>query len=225
MTGPDMARSLNRLEYVPVKELPILFSAPMVRAILEGRKTQTRRILKPRKDRETGCELAACELAGEINAGDYRNSRFVPGDRLWVRETWGVGSRPHPIDGWYDGIEYRADVAYLNGSDLLPCHKMPDDIDLSGYREGWHPSIHMPRWASRIDLEITAVRAERLQTISFADAVAEGWIRKQSVSKDPQVHADAARDWFSDLWVSINGPESWQANPIVQVVEFKVVRP
>ena len=71
-----------------MKERPILFSAPMVRAILNGTKTQTRRVVKPGKDLGVGCELAACELAGEVNAGDYSNAKYRPGDRLWVRETF-----------------------------------------------------------------------------------------------------------------------------------------
>ncbi len=79
----------------------------------------------------------------------------------------------------------------------------------------------MPRWASRITLEITSVRVERLQEISEADAQAEGWTRRPEVSTDPQVHKEAARDWFMDLWESINGPGSWDANPWVWVIEFR----
>jgi hypothetical protein len=113
-----------------VKERPIIFSAPMVRAILAGTKTQTRRVLKPRKDQYIGCELAPCELAGEINSGDYTNAKVEPGNRLWVRETcraheitdeeartdtFGVMERlglEHPPFG-LDGVVYAADNTFL----------------------------------------------------------------------------------------------------------------
>ena len=151
-----------------MKEHPIIFRAEMVRAILAGRKTQTRRIVKPRKDRAIGCELACHELAGEVNAGDYLNAPWAPGDWLWVRE-----------------------------------------------------SIHMPRWASRITLEITGVRVERLQEISTVDALAEG------VNVHPDHHGKPRSSLYSpvqayaDLWEQINGLESWAANPWVWVIEFK----
>lgn len=83
------------------------------------------------------------------------------------------------------------------------------------------PSIFMPRAASRITLEIIAVRVERLHDISEADAAAEGWTRQPERSNDPEVHQDAARDWYSDLWEQINGAGSWALNPWVWVIEFK----
>lgn len=203
-------------------ERPILFSAPMVRAILEGRKTMTRRVVKI-THRTPG--LALCL---EPKVGGPRPLVAAelcpygqPGDRLWVRETWGVGSRPDPWGG-YEGIEYRADQDGLEDDELLPCHKVktPDDICLSDYRSGWHPSIHMPRWASRITLEITEVRVERLQEIGEADAMAEGvsgWVHDE--------RCETARDGFRVLWESIHGSDSWSANPWVWVVEFRRVTP
>lgn len=205
-------------------ERPIIFSGPMVRAIRADTKTQTRRVVKPRADRDFGprCRLQPHEIAGEIYAGDLRNSVYgVPGDRLWVRETWGVGSRPDPWGG-YEGIEYRADQDGLEDDELLPCHhvKTPDDICLSDYRSGWHPSIHMPRWASRITLKITDVRVERLQQINGMDSVREGMNVPAHLPQDG-ADLDWARREFRVLWESLHGPGSWDANPLVWVVGFR----
>lgn len=197
-----------------MRERPILFSAPMVRAILAGAKTQTRRPVKPRKDRAIGCELACHELAGEVNAGDYMNAPWAPGDRLWVRETF--------CDDWHMDrgvIEYRAD----------------GELDSDMFDAGctWRPSIHMPRWASRITLEVTDVRVERLQDISEKDAQAEGIERTEDffgcpcwrVYGEPDgadvVAPDDPIGSYRSLWESINGPGSWEANPWVWVVSFR----
>ncbi|HHW4124618.1 TPA: morphogenetic protein [Yersinia enterocolitica] len=187
-----------------MNEKPILFNAEMVNAILSGRKTQTRRIIKlPLIDKNMGCELAGNELAGEVNAGDYRNFPLgKPGDQLWVREC-------------FSDLE---DFDFFNPS-------VPDVI--SGY---WYwadgnpewgnwtkpkPSIHMPRRASRINLLITGVRVERLNDISDADASAEGCKISSMQS------GECLSDVFSRLWKSIYGDESWQANPWVWVIEFE----
>lgn len=175
-----------------MRERPILFSTPMVRAILSGAKTQTRRVVKPRKDRDIGCELAACELAGEVNGGDYRNAPYEPGSRLWVREAWTSTERHQGGE-----VFYRADHA-----------------DSAGPTSGWRPSIHMPHWASRILLDVTDVRVERLRDISAADCWAEG------IPHSPDV--DPAHE-YRELWESINGPGSWDANPWVFVVAFRRV--
>lgn len=192
-----------------MKERPILFSAPMVRALLAGTKTQTRRVVKI-THRTPG--LAAClappagmrtrtSLAAELCPYGH------PGDRLWVRETFArIDGQTRP---WIE-TDYQA--TYTHGDRLG---------DTLGIKKRWTPSIHMPRHASRITLEITSVRVERLQEISEADAQAEGWTRRPEVSTDPQVHKEAARDWFMDLWESINGPGSWDANPWVWVIEFR----
>jgi hypothetical protein len=216
-----------------MKERPILFSAPMVRALLTDTKTQTRRLVKITL-RTPG--LAACL---QPPVGDPRPrvaAELSPygqlGDRLWVRETWGIGSRPDPWDG-YDGIEYRADEAWLEEHDDLPCHKVktPDGVCLGDYGAGWKPSIHMPRWASRITLEITGVRVERLQDISEADSIAEGAspIEIPAIGQDesqlldlPLIEIDHPyRNGFAQLWESINGAGAWEANPWVWVVEFR----
>lgn len=179
------------------RERPILFSAPMVRAILEGRKTMTRRVVKvPWVGRET-CQPYEPHYIIEDgvlkNLDEYGHYIPVhcpygqPGDRLWVRETalyW------QNIKGPCSVAAYAAD-----GYELEPGEK-------------WTPSIFMPRWASRITLEITAVRVERLQDISEEDSKREGF--------PDVVH-------FYELWTILNGKESWRANPWVWVLEFKRV--
>ncbi|MDL5431172.1 morphogenetic protein [Klebsiella michiganensis] len=186
----------------------MIFNGEMVRAILDGRKTQTRRPVKfPVLDKNLGCELAGNELAGELSAGNYLNSAFgKPGDRIWVRETWAR----YNIDQNSHDIAYRATT--------------PADWPEEGR---WRPSIHMPRWASRILLEITDVRVERLNAISQENAQAEGmeltgW---RPTYSDPDSGGEVMTpyDNFAELWSSIYGDESWKANPWVWVIEFKRV--
>lgn len=198
-----------------MKERPILFSAPMVRAILDGRKTQTRRAYKNRKHPDFGCDIAASELVREAQHVIDRACPYgQPGDRLWVRETW---SSDDGKTAWY-----RADGETYNAG--LP----------------WRPSIFMPRWASRITLEITGVRVERLNEISTEDAIAEGtpvtwgdW-RGQAPewalrSIGPEYGSPGSHLWdnrttvknYGLLWESINGAGSWAANPWVWCIEFK----
>lgn len=182
------------------KERPILFSAEMVRAILDGRKTQTRRTVK-------------LNQAGRVQRGkqqwhiDDPNAALAcpygqPGDRLWVRETWAPGATQ---------TMYRAGCS----PDYLP----PDGK--------WRPSIHIPRWASRITLEITGVRVERLQDISEDDARDEGIEDGGCLNCGEREPCECsspvpdARDSFAHLWQSINGPDSWDVNPWVWVVEFR----
>ena len=174
------------------KERPILFSGPMVRAILEGRKTQTRRVVRLPKDASPYAELHHIDLLGNavFTDGSVVRAFAQAGTRLWVRETWsGTGM----------------DVVYKSD-------------DLSSWRQlsPWRPSIHMPRWASRITLEVTGVRVERLQDISEEDAKAEGVTLKGTSRYDGE-----ARDAFESLWCSINGAESWDANPWVWCVSFR----
>lgn len=197
-----------------MKERPILFSAPMVRAILAGSKSQTRRVVKPRRDRDLGCPLAPNELAGEVNAGQYRNAYAAPGDRLWVRETFAkVDGQTQP---WIE-TDYRA--TYTHGDRLG---------DSLGVRKRWTPAIHMPRAASRIDLEVVDVRVERLQAISEDDAIAEGIERRGPGWRwysDPTAFTSQPVTSYRDLWETINGPGSWDANPWVWAVEFRRIRP
>ena len=206
-------------------ERGMIFNGQMVRAILDGRKTQTRRPVKfPVINKNMGCELAGNELAGELAAGNYWNSPFgKPGDRIWVRETFSTVS-DHDEPAGCSALLYAADG---NG----PYGK-------------WTPSIHMPRWASRILLEITDVRVERLNSVSDADCIAEGIIpvpkdrvddhqfwRDYRLSGDSTFCVHTPRESFESLWKSVRGksfdheedtgPGSWKANPWVWVIEFK----
>ena len=194
------------------KERPILFSAPMVRALLDGSKTQTRRVFKAKNG---GVWPHMNDIPGMCQI--MRNCPYgQPGDRLWVRETF--------IQGWpwIDGIPDQFD----EDDHEKPMHTwfratepgLSWTDDDGGFVENtpWKPSIHMPRTASRITLEITGVRVERLQDISEADAAAEGVSAKHT--------ADAhytAREAYAVLWEQINGPDSWAENPWVWVIEFK----
>lgn len=184
-----------------VKERPILFSGPMVRAILEGRKTQTRRVKKPQP-----IDLGVIHIVGQIKC-PYGQ----PGDRLWVRETF--------CPDWCDEVIYRADD---------PTGRAARDAGYS-HEPKWKPSIFMPRWASRIDLEVVGIRAERLQEISEDDALAEGCEPGGGACSGPMdpVEYDGytASDEFAALWDSINAKRghSWESNPWVWVVEFKRV--
>lgn len=202
-------------------ERGMIFNAEMVRAILDGRKAQTRRQVKfPVLDKNLGCELAGNELAGELSAGNYLNSAFgKPGHRIWVRETFnGFWLSEEEIEEIQKGISKAADL----------CDYKADYPDSSRPAEGWTPSIHMPRWASRILLEITDLRVERLNAISERDAQAEGvgklrggfW---QHYQPGWTQHQLSARGSFVTLWKSIYGEESWNSNPWVWVIEFKLI--
>lgn len=219
-----------------MKERPILFSGPMVRAILDGRKTQTRRVMKNPPTQSAKFPWLGVKQHYAKGQWIYPNALpqilaespyGQPGDRLWVRETWGVGSRPDPWGG-YDGIEYRADEEWLEENDDFPCYKVqtPDGVELIDYMGGWKPSIHMPRWASRILLEIVSVRVERLNDISEADAEAEGCAQAgietgQVLETSAPVEIGSYAAAFCDLWESINGTGSWGDNPYVWAIEFR----
>lgn len=183
-----------------MKERPILFNGEMVRAILEGRKTQTRRIIKGNFNHMRWCPIQKSNRYDgweDEHGNPYPCPFGVPGDRLWVRETW-------RIYGWHEGepfnLQYKADGSVLSepsnseyydedkytqlgidsGDDCERAGIEPDNYGVYHFEEGtdlptrWRPSIHMPRWASRITLEITGVRVERLHKISEEDARAEG---------------------------------------------------
>lgn len=207
-----------------MKERGMIFNAEMVRAILDGRKTQTRRPVKfPVHDKNLGCELAGNELAGELSAGNYLNSAFgKPGDRIWVRETFcPVDDTQYGGEKW---VDYRATPKF-EASHPAGWDSAPNDAEALK----WRPSIHMPRWASRILLEITDVRVERLNAISEEDARAEGIIDGGCLNcGEPEPCGCAnpepdATDAFAYLWQSIYGQESWNANPWVWVISFKRV--
>lgn len=239
-----------------MKELPILFSTPMVQAILEGRKTQTRRIIKnqPPKEFNRHCWFHAPIYGFTPDPEPSDNWHKIKcryghkGDILWVRETWGVGSRPDPFLGNVDGIEFKSDGKYIDEIESLPLH-FYDDFDYGNYdKSGWRPSIHMPKSISRIWLQVTDIKVERLQDISDEDAIAEGvksagcedqflcpskLCINECVDKDSWWNYMApdgedfpcftAKESFESLWRSINGPDSLQANPWVWVISFNVL--
>lgn len=177
-------------------ERPILFSGQMVRAILEGRKTMTRRVIKPQP---TGAADVQYRVAAAVTMPVSGRQQVCPygrvGDHLWVRETWA----PHAWPPTGPSYQYAADDQY----------PAP---------ERWRPSIHMPRAASRITLEVLNVRVERLHDISEEDAKAEGVTLKGTSRYDGE-----ARDAFEALWCGINGADSWEANPWVWCISFRVV--
>ena len=197
-----------------MNERPILFSAPMVRAILDGRKTMTRRVMKPQpEDYPYHHGLAVYRVAKKCPYGQ-------PGDLLWVRETWAA---PHA----YDHLPPR----------MIPQHAT---IHYAATEERggllWRPSIHMPRWASRITLEITGVRVERLQDITEEDAEAEGvrGMEREMAGGTDKLDPDSGLEHgmhcspkltFSFLWDHLNYDRGfgWYANPWVWVVEFEKV--
>lgn len=212
-----------------MSDRPILFSAPMVRALLAGTKTQTRRIVK-----DSAWVMDDCDAGYDgqtIGVPPYidrtRCPYGQPGDRLWVRENWQAWDRiSHEYDEaepWDKDRRGGLTFAQYYAEHGRP-HKVTYEADPE-YSGPWNPSIHMPRWASRITLEITGVRVERLQEISHRDAAAEGWPADDEAralaEHAPGCADDAAIEWYADLWDSINGRSSWDANPWVWVVEFK----
>lgn len=192
---------------------PILMSAPMVRAILAGTKTQTRRVVKPQPRILAGELLCWKDDALTDDQMAARCPYGQPGDQLWLRETWARDDE----DGAYF---YRADVGTRNGADDWQ-HNI--DVGASGYR--WRPSIHMPRAASRITLEVTNVRVERLHDILCSDAEAEGIVEQPGggwgLADSTHYHFTDPRASYWSLWEAINGPGSVEANPWVWVVEFR----
>ncbi len=204
-------------------ERPIIFSVPMVQAILAGRKTQTRRIIKPQPDPETkGYWLTVCstedgregfwtprDQAKSSDTARQTGKRIKcpygqPGDRLYVRERWRLAGA-HYAEKL---SEYGANAFILDEHLAYAADEVEKD-----YAGTYRPSIHMPKWASRIKLEIISVGVERLNEITSQDAFAEG----------VEDHVRGHRKAFSMLWENINGPNSWSDNPWVWVVKFKRV--
>jgi hypothetical protein len=196
-------------------EKPILFNGPMVRAILDGRKTMTRRVIKTKAFLEWVAAGFSDEFTKNPDNLWAESSPYRPGMKLWVRETWRRAKGNLP-----DGIEYRADnlLVWFDGNEP---QKAREDIQRFPRDGKWRPSIFMPRWASRITLEVTGVRVERLQEISDDNALAEGYPYYTSII---EYETGDAKAWFSGLWDSLNGKTCpWASNPFVWVVEFKKV--
>ncbi len=219
-------------------DLPILFSGPMVRSLLAGTKTQTRRVLDPQpvpfmvNGRE--CEVGLIHIYGDkrpsITVGRVipgQRIRWAVGDRLWVRESWmttPVYNRRKPIE-----IPRSAPIFYSADQRELPKTRL-------------RPSIHMPRWVSRISLTVTDLRIERLQDINEDDSLAEGispervivdvhcasgrhtevWDKRYFFDGCREEGHDSASGAYASLWSSINGKDSWEANPFVVAITFDV---
>jgi hypothetical protein len=203
---------------MPPKQRPILFSGEMVRAILDGRKTQTRRVVKGLEYvGGAGLEHEPCSYGLEDQYGDYHTLPCAcppqfhqhtircpygqPGDLLWVRETWNKCTACNYTDR-PDGVLYRADG-------IRSAHP-------------WRSSIHMPKWACRIWLRVTDVRVERLQKISTIDAKAEG-VDAISMEDVPRQATWSQRDDFAQLWDRLNAKRGfgWDVNPWVWIVSFE----
>jgi hypothetical protein len=228
-----------------VKERPIIFSAPMVRAILDGRKTQTRRIVKPQpepKEHEPGkhwWRSAAAQMMVDVEGFLIGDDETVPGcfcpygnigDRLWVRETVCILDRDH----WWDSTEPKDHLYSLNTPRRNGCaYRSETDSDGESIRKGygykWTPAIHMPRWASRLTLELTEVRVQRVQDIGHdgrraAGVMAEGITPEQIAIEQKWFHPDdAPAIAFSRLWESVNGKGSWSRNDWVWAITFRRV--
>ena len=216
-----------------MSDKPIIFSAPMVRALLDGRKSMTRRVLKPARGLTIGDLYRAGERDGNMircSRHQVRDPAYAPGDRLWVRESF---SGLHRLEGYppsqwlaaqidtYDGLEIEEAAPIWYWADGGPTH---------GDWTRPRPSIHMPRWASRLTLIVTDVRVQRLQEISDSDCRAEGLPMKEvagvtcwSESQNgPWTPSEAVA--FSNLWNSLHGPNAWDANPWVCALSFTVHR-
>ena len=208
---------------------PIIFSGPMVRALLDGQKTQTRRILKPQPDTKNGGTIWSGTPFGPLSYNgtwpdgtrSIQSVPYAPGDRLYVREALALDGHPEPSN------RYQADDAPL-------LWKTRDQaVWLSEYARDVAPSIHMPRWASRLTLTVTEVRVQRLQEISTLDCIAEGIAPDLADAMEASGRSDLAqRHAYHDtyvagyrtLWNSLHGPDAWDANPWVVAVSFTVDR-
>jgi hypothetical protein len=264
---------------VSTRDIPILFSAPMIRALIEGRKTMTRRVVSlgncefgsfapgkaskqfwqhasldrawpdrgfpdaagvyrsgylhvPCHDQAGGC--AHCRQYGWAGTAHRLRPKVQIGDRMWVRETVACGAcAPSPPSTWSpsfwrreQGTPDNPNGLWYAADGLAPRSPITD-------RGRWVPSIHMPRWASRITDVVTAVKIERLQDISDIDVIAEGVVAFQSGSTPMfGIHVEGGyehagltpRETFMNLWCALHGPAAWNANPFVVATTFRVIR-
>jgi len=194
-----------------MKERPIIFNTENVKAILDGRKTQTRRIVKPQPELTITDE----QYKDNMRLLLYGGGRFCPygeiGDRLWVRENWRVITD----DNRYAIVFKDGGMKFFDGQTT---YKIEDY---------WKPSFFLPKWASRITLEITGVRVERLQEITTWDMEAEGLPYKIERKNEAEeiCESEVAQEWFRCLWDSLNAKRGygWEVNSWVWVIEFKKV--
>ncbi|MEI7407938.1 hypothetical protein [Pectobacterium aroidearum] len=204
-----------------MKERGMIFNAEMVRAILEGRKTQTRRIVKPQPEITSSGNLSGEWLSKPLNGLLLPKIEDIAihcpfgnvGERLWVREAFRVHSRATDVAT----LVYRASErnSWTEQTRRVPVSACSKPVS----PEKWTPSIHMPRYASRILLEITDVRVEKLKNIPRDGIIAEGYPAERAADGgecDPFL-------WYRDLWESLYGAGSWQANPWIWVISFKRV--
>ncbi|HBQ5942858.1 TPA: morphogenetic protein [Klebsiella pneumoniae subsp. pneumoniae] len=208
-----------------ITERGMIFNAEMVRAILDGRKTQTRRIIKPQPEATLSGSLSGKWLSRPLNGLLLPKIEDIAihcpfgvvGDRIWVRETFQGPLFDYDLMDSYckDPTPFEKPEFCVYKADGVPAPEFYDADD--ELHCCWRPSIHMPRWASRILLEITNVRVERLKSISDGDALREG------CSTADMKSGDCVADVFARLWASIYGSSSWNANPWVWVIEFKCV--
>lgn len=243
-----------------MKEKPILFSAPMVRAILEGRKTQTRRVVRKQFAPDADpAEVSATSPEGWQISGHaglwwddagaciddaIRCPYGQPGDRLWVRETWRYTASTLEesraiTEDITSGIAVDWRATYIDRC-MKELGFSREEAEMADDFKTWRPSIHMPRWASRILLEVTGVRVERLNDISDVDSLSEGITSVRSNEFDVEHFKDwkerfdtavasgekppvgpSPKESFKALWESINGSGSWEANQFVWVISFK----
>lgn len=227
-----------------MKTRPILFSAPMVRAILDGSKTQTRRVVKPQPpdNHEPPYQRSDGEWVTTLNEPPHTLLDFKmrcpygqPVDRLWVRETFYVDTMPDGrlpggpviLDDWGGAPLDMRDVYYRADGEC--CDQIPECSCAEVGRPNWRPSIFMPRWASRLTLDVLEVRVERVQDISEEDARAEG-VTLESVNgtlngEPAKIQPFTHRSSFGFLWNTLNAKRgySWESNPFVWVVVFQRV--
>ena len=217
-----------------MKEHPILMQGPFVRAILDGHKTQSRRPIKKEATPDVGFEWAEC-LCREIDPSDTPcvtcEARFpgLPsaGDKLWVRETFAIVHGCRDMDtGYIDDWMVPRDLPKDDDHGFWTVlYRADDRFDESKEDRGfsWRPMIHMPRWACRLRLPLVKVRIERVQSISEADAIAEGLRRTDFGWTDGTTGYDtvSAREAFRELWDSIYG--TWGQNPWVAVYEWEEI--
>ena len=219
------------------KDIPIIFSAPMVRALLEGRKTMTRRILKPQPVPfmidDKLCDVTLMQIDGDkrprVTLGRVitkQEVRFAPGDRLWVREAWAL----HSLATDFCSVVYRASIngAWSEAHEMIPvCKLAGKKLQPKPFQEGWRSPLHLFREMSRLTLIVTGVKVERVQDISETDAKAEGAIRAL-YSEDTGGYLETGHGTyqcgFSGLWCSLHGADSWDQNPFVVASTFRVIK-